>query len=118
MLGCARDSLNRSTRRRCLLGIARLLGVEPEVYSLMSKEGMARDNQLFNLLRRAMRRSETVSEAAERYSGGEEARALALLSEARPGLVFESLAAEPVEEAFLVAVVAFVERDDPHEATP
>lgn len=113
MLACARDSLNRATRRRCLLGVARLLGVEPEVYSLMSKEGMARDNQLFNQLRRAMRRSEAVSDAVERYSGGDEAQALALLAEARPGTVFGALAADPVEEAFLVAVVAFVEREAP-----
>lgn len=118
MLACARDSQNRSTRRRCLLAVARLLAVEPEVYGLMSKEGMARDNQLFNLLRRAMRRSETVSEAVERYSGGEESQALALLAEARPGTVFTPLAADPVEEAFLVAVVAFVEREESSEATP
>ena len=116
MLECARDTQSKSTRRRCLLGVARLLKVERDVYSLMNKEGMARDTQLFGFLRQAMKRSETVSEATDRYSGGEEAQALALLAEARPGPVFKALAGNPVEEAFLVAVVAFVEREDLPEA--
>lgn len=107
MLQCAQETQNRPTRRRCLLGIARLLGVEQDVYRLMMHEGMARDSALFSFLKTAMRRSTEVSGAVERYSAGDEPGAITILANARPQSVFQSIADRPVEESFLVAIVAF-----------
>lgn len=94
------------TRRRCLLGVARLLGVEGETYRLMLKEGMERDSALLQLLGPAMKRQKKLNGALSRFSSGDEAGAVDALThvwrDAPAGLLDGSI----VEELFLVAAPA------------
>jgi HEAT repeat protein/Na+/melibiose symporter-like transporter len=98
------------TRRRCLLGIARVLGVEAGAYRLLLREGMERDATIMELLKRLGRRSPRVQVALERYAAGDEPGALNRLARALNDPVLAQLAAQPVEELFLVASVVAVRR--------
>jgi len=103
--------LSRSviTRRRALLGAARRLGVESEVYRLMMRDGMARDTNLMDALRPAVKRQPALAEALQRYSGGDEAGAAAVLAERAQAPGARVVALSGVEDAFLIA--ALHERD-------
>jgi HEAT repeat protein len=93
-----------TTRRRALLGAARLLGAEREAYRLMLLSGMARDTALVERMRPLVKGSAAARLAMMKYGAGEEARAIEALVRLRP--VLTPLAEHPVEEAFLVAVAA------------
>jgi hypothetical protein len=99
----AGESRSVITRRRCLLGVARLLGVEHEAYRLFLIEGMSRDSALMELLAPLTRKSKRIRSVFERYSSGDEAGALEALKSARGERAFALLARYPVEEVFLVA---------------
>ncbi len=94
-----------TTRRRCLLGVARLLMVEQDTYKLFSMEGISRDTELMNRLRFLTRRDPEVGKAFTRYSTGDEAGALADLARHARTKAVQYLADNPVEEGFLVAVL-------------
>ena len=98
----ARQSVSIITRRRCLLGVARLLGVEAEAYRLLLMEGVARDGAFAELRKRYRRRPEVVR-ALNLFVAGEEALALNELSDLSPLLA--KLAAHPSSELFLIAVL-------------
>lgn len=106
ILAEASQGVSMTTRRRCLLGAARLLGVEREAYRLMLLDGMARDSALLEALRRAVKSVPAMKAALERYSAGDEPKALAVLAETSGNAALHALAATPVEEAFLVACLA------------
>lgn len=91
------------TRRRCLLGAARLLDVEQAVYRLLLMEGFARDSALIELLRPATRKSARMRAALDRFASGDEAGALQALAKALPSETLDALARRPVNESFLVA---------------
>ncbi len=93
------------TRRRCLLGVARLLGVEHEAYRLLMTEGMARDTALMEMMRPLTKKSKRIRAALERYSAGDERGGLEMLKSARPSREMEMLAAGEAQELFLVAGV-------------
>lgn len=93
------------TRRRCLLGVARLLGVENEAYRIFLLEGMSRDSALMELMRPVVRKSKRVAAALERYSAGDEVGALKALATSSSDPLFKVFAYQPVEELFLVAAV-------------
>jgi len=101
----AQASRSMITRRRCLLGVARLLGVEQATYRLFLRKGMERDSALFALLTPLSRRRPRVRAALDRYSSGDEPGALEALARSRGRSELQALAATPVEEAFLVAAV-------------
>ncbi|MDR3692005.1 MAG: MFS transporter [Fimbriimonas sp.] len=94
------------TRRRCLLGVACLLGVEQAAYRLLLRDGMDRDAALMELLRPVTRRSPQVSRALEHYAAGREGPALAMLQEATGHEWLAALVAQPVDELFLIAACA------------
>jgi len=89
------------TRRRCLLGIARLLDVEHATYRLMLLDGMAQAQALLELMRASTRRDPRVQAALQAHSRGDEAAAVSILAEIDASLV--PLTAVSVEELFLVA---------------
>lgn len=91
------------TRRRCLLGVARLLEVESEVYRLILLEGMSRDSALLDLLRTQMKASRKLRQAMDRYSAGEESEAMTMLAAMSDEASIQALAGHPVDEIFLVA---------------
>lgn len=98
----ARSTRTSLARRRCLLGVARLLGVESTAYRLFLKRGMDRDRDLMDLLQSTTRRSRKVKAALERYASGDEANAVAHLGQATNDPVVKELAAQPVNDLFLV----------------
>jgi len=95
------------TRRRCLLGVARVLGVESETYRLMLMEGMARDNAIMAMLRPHLKGSKRLRDALELYSSGREFDAIRQLAPNKRYPELAHFAEKPVEELFLVAA-AFV----------
>ncbi|MEA2553786.1 MAG: hypothetical protein QOJ65_1962 [Fimbriimonadaceae bacterium] len=99
----AARSVSVITRRRCLLGVARILGVENDAYRLLLAEGIARDAALQQILRPLLRRKPRVRAAVERFSLGDEIGAMhALCSAVKEGRLAE-LEGQPVPELFLVA---------------
>ncbi|MEX2242634.1 MAG: MFS transporter [Fimbriimonadaceae bacterium] len=110
IVAAARKCHSPTTRRRCLLGIARLLGVEQPAYRLLILDGFERDTRMLEALK-DVRRSDTVlRESLDRYSSGDEGGAIALLA-ANCGIPeLWSLADQPVEESFIVAWLACVAR--------
>lgn len=103
ILAVAQLCVSMTTRRRCLLGVARALGVERKAYRLLSAEGMALDAALLEQLKPALRIRPELATALERYSSGDEPGALRVLAEGHPHPALGALAAAPVDEAFLVA---------------
>lgn len=100
----AQQCVSIITRRRCLLGVARLLGAERRVYRLLLLEGMSRDAALLDMLKLQMRKSKRLREALAYYSGGQEEEAIRRLvpNKRRPEInVFADF---PVDELFIVAV--------------
>lgn len=98
------------TRRRCLLGVARLLGVENEAYRLFMTEGMNRDAALLEAFGPLAKKNKRIKQALDKYSAGDEAGALDVLKSSRPERAFAVLAGHPVEELFLVAA-AFLKNE-------
>jgi HEAT repeat protein len=98
----ARETRTSLARRRCLLGVARLLDVESVAYRLFLKSGMDRDRDLMDLLQPITRRSRKVKAALERYASGDESGAVELLGQATNDPVIRELAAQPVNDLFLV----------------
>jgi hypothetical protein len=98
----AARSVSMITRRRCLLGVARILGAEHTAYRLMLLDGMAQSQTILELLKNRIRRDARVQEALQAHSRGDELRGVAILAEVEPQLA--PLASLYVEEAFLVAV--------------
>ena len=76
ILAVAQRCVSVITRRRCLLGVARLWGVEREVYRLFQLEGLSRDAALYELLRAAQRDNLDLAAALNLYSQGDEHAAL------------------------------------------
>ncbi len=100
----ARRGVSMITRRRCLLGVARLLDVEVPVYRLLLQEGMARDAALVKELEAELKTHPRLSRALDLFTRDQEEAALRLL--AQEGGVNEVLAENPVDELFLVAAFA------------
>lgn len=100
----ARRGVSRITRRRCLLGVARLLEVEPAVYRLLLLEGMARDSALIQHLETELKRTPDLAHALDLFTRDREEEALQKL--AVLGGPFALMAAKPAEELFLVAACA------------
>lgn len=107
ILQAATREVSSTARSRCLLGAARLLGVEGEVYQMLALENIARDNALLAKLRPAIRRNPTLSKALDRYSSGDEAGALRMLADAKPLPMLSVFADFPAEDGFIVAALAY-----------
>ncbi|MEQ1822759.1 MAG: MFS transporter [Fimbriimonadaceae bacterium] len=98
----ARQCVSMITRRRCLLGVARVLGVEQPTYRLMLLEGMARDQAIMKMLAPHLKGSKRLRDALELYSQGRELEAIRQLSPNRRYPEFSDFAENPVDELFLV----------------
>ncbi len=98
------------TRRRCLLGVARLLGVEQEAYRLFLRDGMDRDASLVEILKPLTRKNARVRAALQRYAAGDEGGALEALKSGTGFDWLQPLIEQPCEEIFLVAACAVSRR--------
>ncbi len=101
----ARHCASITTRRRCLLGVARLLGVEAETYRMFLKDGIARDAALLEALGALAKRNKKVREAQNAFAGGAEEEAIRCLAALRGCGDLEHLAETPVPEAFVIGAV-------------
>jgi HEAT repeat protein/MFS family permease len=92
-------------RQRAVLGWAKLLGVERELYKLLVLRGMDRDAAVLQALRAKRRHEPAYRLAAHRYAQGDEGgalRALAEASDANPWI--RRLLRSETTESFLLAV--------------
>jgi hypothetical protein len=108
VLRVAAQSTNETTRRRSLLGAARLLEVEPEVYRLMMSPEFTRVREIESMLRPVMRQSQRLRDAFALYSEGKETAAINRLADSRLMPELHRFRDSGVEEAFLVVAMAFV----------
>lgn len=109
ILNVATKTVSRTTRRRCLLAIARILNVERPLYRLFNMVGLSRDQEIVNLLKPAMAKSKKLREAVQAFSSGHEKKALSALASARIAPELSVLADYDVPDLFLVAALAFAE---------
>lgn len=91
------------TRRRCLLGVSRILGIESDVYRLFMIEGMARDQYLMVRLSTSLKSCKVLQAALSQYSSGRETEAIQLLCSSPNYSDLKVFADHPVEDLFLVA---------------
>lgn len=106
----AANCVSVTTRRRCLLGLARLLNVEAETYRLLLMDGMARDTALEQLVKPQMKGNKRLRDALALFSGGDEEAAIRHLGPHRRFPELEAFAARPVEELFVVACALFAHK--------
>lgn len=99
----AKQQRTKTARHRCLLGAARLLKVESQVYRLMLVEGFQRDAELLTLLQPAIRNNKRIRSALDSFGSNDEPRALQVLTKVLPTESMRLLAATEVEESFLIA---------------
>ncbi len=102
ILQSAAECVSIITRRRCLLGLARLLGVERPAYRLLLLDGMSRDAALLDLRATLSRRNKRMTVALDRYSDGDEPEALSIAATTFKQPVLQWMARKPVEDLFLV----------------
>ncbi len=107
ILETAAKAATVTTRRRCLLGAARLYSVEAPLYRLLSQEGLSRDQELVQSLRPAYNRSKRLREAVQAFSLGLEKEAVGLLAGTRLTGGLAAFGEYDVPEAFLVAALAY-----------
>lgn len=88
-------------RRRCLLGAARLLQVEDELYRYLLLDPVALDREL---MRRAASGPPAMEEALRAYHRGDEQAAVRILVESTSNDEMRLLAEVPIPEAYLLAV--------------
>lgn len=103
ILQTAQAATSTTSRRRSLLGAARLLGVESTAYRLMLREGMDRDAALMATLGTKGKRNPKLQVALARYSGGDERGAIEALASSSRKPELRVLAEYVVDESFLVA---------------
>jgi len=104
ILATAQECVSVITRRRCLLGLARLLDVEGEAYRVLLLDGMGRDEALLNLTKPLIRSNRKLSVAMQKYSSGDEAGALEAVALSMKQPVLQFMARQPVDELFIVVV--------------
>ncbi len=101
----AKRCASTTTRRRCLLGVARLLKVEAEAYRILLMEGMARDQAVMAMVKPQLKGNKRLRDALNLYSSGREIEAIQHLVPNRRYPELDYFAEQPVEELFLVACV-------------
>lgn len=106
ILTVASESKSIIGRRRCLLGVARLVGMERETYRLMLLEGMERDQALLALLSPLMRKQPRLRVALSRFSSGDEKGAIEAASQVWRAMPPAFLEFAPLPELFLVVACA------------
>ena len=107
ILAVAQTCVSVITRRRCLLGVACIYGVERETYKALMTSGMERDRLLIGLLTVSGKTSKAATKALEAHSQEDEdaaVRALSLGKDAEPLTLFH------VEEMFVLAACIYADR--------
>lgn len=106
ILQTAKTMVSLPLRRRCLMGAAKLMGVEPDFYRLVTQRGMTQDQEMVKILRPGYKIHPNWSEALDLYTTDDEAGAIQALLSDREGMPWDAFRHIHVEEAFLVAALA------------
>jgi MFS family permease len=109
ILDCADAATNRTGRRRCLLGAARLFGVERQLYLLFTLDGFTRDSELIRALRPAYAKSKRLRAATETFSAGREQEAVSQLLAVSPGELAPAKG-RATPELFLLCALVYAAR--------
>ncbi|MBS1706202.1 MAG: MFS transporter [Armatimonadetes bacterium] len=112
ILQVANECVSMITRRRCLLGIARMLEVESDAYRVFLMEGMARDAELLKMFSGKARSNDTLHKGMTAFSAGRDGEALTILATAAPGSILSELCEPVVPEAFIIAALYFQKISD------
>lgn len=106
ILSVAQRSSSVIPRRRALLGLARMLGVETDTYRLMLISGLGRDQAIVEIMRPAIKKRPRLRLALDQFSSGLETQAIITTAKIVKSPTFEAIANSPVEELFLVVAPA------------
>ncbi len=118
ILSVATTAKTTLARRRCLLGVARLIEVESDVYKLLLKTGMSRDTELANLLQPLAKRSRKIKAALDRYASGDEPAALHLLASATKDPVVQEIVEAGIRESFILLAPYLAQNWSPPSKNP
>jgi len=102
----AERCMSMITRRRCLLGVAHMLGVEWETYRLMMLDGMARDAALIEATKPLRRTVPDLSDALAEFSSGNERSAIERIMRRVRKLPKQLVTDYKVDELFVVVALA------------
>lgn len=111
----ASQTVSGTKRRRCLLALAKLYGIERDIYRLLAMDEVNRDTQLLALVRGHVRKDKLLKRAMDEFSSGEEQKAVATL--AKQSELAKHLATAEVPESFLVAVVDYARHTEDRKNT-
>ncbi|MBI1334949.1 MAG: MFS transporter [Armatimonadetes bacterium] len=107
ILAVAQTCVSMITRRRCLLGLARIYGVEKSLYRALMSSGMERDKLLISFLTVSGKKSRAATKALEAHSREDEDTAV---RELNLGKDAEALTLFHVEELFVLAACIYADR--------
>lgn len=107
ILAVAQTCVSMITRRRCLLGVARLFGVERAAYKALMTVGMERDKLLMSMLAVGAKSSKQATRALEFHAAGNEVEAVKAL---KLGKDADALGVFEVEESFVIACCIYQAR--------
>lgn len=107
ILAVAQTCVSMITRRRCLLGVACIYGVERDVYKALMTSGMERDKLMISLLTMSGKKSKAATKALEAHSREDEDAAVKALSLGKDA---EALTLFHVDEMFVVAACIYADR--------
>jgi predicted MFS family arabinose efflux permease len=107
ILEVAKSCVSMTTRRRCLLGVARVYGVESQTYRALMSTGMERDQLMITLLTIGGKRSKHANQALEAHGNGDEVNAIKALSLGKDAAILTDF---DLPELFVVAAVVYSER--------
>lgn len=105
ILKVASECVSDSARKRALLGVARILGLEREAYRLLTAKESDRDREIMRQFSPYFRRHPFLRQALEATSEGDDAQAIAILKESCDDPVIQSFTNSPMPEATLIAAL-------------
>jgi len=103
------QTVSMMTRVRCLLGAARLLGVEHKVYPIVMMEDFVRDKAVMDKLAPAIRTKPWIKEAMTLFAEGREQEAMNVLVKREGASWLNWFVEQPVKDSFIVAAFAIAE---------
>lgn len=112
IVAAAQTCAGTAKRRRCVLGVAATLGLERDVYRLLTMDEVVRDNTILQMVRPLLAKDKRLRKAVDAYSTSEEKAALELICEDPRLENLRPLAEAGITDGFLVAVLAYLRKMD------
>lgn len=110
IVNIAKHAVGITKIRRCLLGVASLMGVENEAYRMLTMEEVSRDNLLLQNTRPFIKKDKQLAKAIEAYSSGDEHQATEILCQHPQLQILLPLAKSQIPESFLVTVLVYLRK--------